>query len=584
MLVTLANFNEQIKRFSQPGKYGFDTETYGLGRKDKLFSIILADGRGAAYFDFNPLSDEPLPRKLLSKFAPVFGNRCSLFYIHNAKFDLIRLQQEAIPFLAAAHCTEVHAKLIRNDHITYSLDACLSRLGLKKDDAVKKYIMDNKLYEYHLIPGKKTRKRKPFYHLVPLEIMQPYGEMDAIGVRKLGEWQSQVICQSPTTIEINRMEMDLTKTCLEIENNGIRIDKGYMKRSIRDLTMKVNKIRNEFEELTGIEFNDGKKTLEAAFDKLGIKYPTTEKGNPSFNDKVLSELDNALTRIIKKYRTYHKLLNSYLVSFFYYEIDNKIHCNIRQSGATTGRFSITDPALQTLPKKQTAHDLVDIRRCFIPDPGTLFVSIDYDQVEYRVMVDMAGELDLIDSINNGLDVHTATAEMMGVSRTQAKTINFMIIYGGGVNKLASTLGIYKSEAVELMGKYKAKLPKINQFIKDKSKYTSTKTWSGRTLYVDDRNFKYKLPNYCIQGGCADIMKMAMNEIAILLRGRHTQMKLTIHDELLFQTVPSEIWLVKEAKYIMENIYKPVNGLGLTCSATYSTLSWSNQDQTEGLPL
>jgi DNA polymerase-1 len=262
---------------------------------------------------------------------------------------------------------------------------------------------------------------------------------------------------------------------------------------------------------------------------------------------------------------------------------------MNQGGTQTGRFSYSAPNLQNVPKEAVEGKDFYVRKCFVPRPGYCFVMIDYDQQEYRLMVDLAGENELIKKINGGLDVHTATAEMMGVDRTTAKTINFMLLYGGGHEKLAKALGITNLRAKELKGRYFRTLPKVERFIKETKiggeLLGLVTNWMMRRYYLFDKGKAYILPNHIIQGGCADVIKSAMVKISTFLEASNylTHMLVQVHDELLFEVHESELHLVPKFKEIMESIYKPMRGLHLTCGVDHSWESWGSIDKVRGLP-
>jgi DNA polymerase-1 len=257
--------------------------------------------------------------------------------------------------------------------------------------------------------------------------------------------------------------------------------------------------------------------------------------------------------------------------------------------------------------------------------------IDFDQMEYRLMLDYAGEKQLIELVKSGLDVHEATAQMMStesrtVSRDEAKTINFMLLYGGGTAKLAMALFPTKlpekelklvfeainfwsrfdlaakeafnkidpalvehdkpflRKAAELKELYFEKLPAVKKFIKSVQNVAIERktlvNWMGRVYQFPVPESAFKAPNYLIQGGCADIVKIAMGRIAERLRGLKSRMVVQVHDEVVFEIHRDELNIVPELKQILESVY-PAKYLPLTCGVDHSWVSWS--DKVEGLP-
>lgn len=177
-----------LSQFRNCRHLALDTETYGLGWMDRLFSIALSSGTTNVYLNFNDRPDHlgAVAKTVLDKEWALqkldeilFNDTDRTWFIHNAKFDMRRLDLEGLKIDGVIHCTENTERVLTNDHLTYSLDACAKRRGLKKSDAVEKYISKHKLYEWVEIPGKLKREKNKRFSEVPFEIMWPYAEQDA---------------------------------------------------------------------------------------------------------------------------------------------------------------------------------------------------------------------------------------------------------------------------------------------------------------------------------------------------------------------------------------------------------------------
>lgn len=602
MIVAREQFREVVEKLLKLPKLSFDSETSGLKvwHTDRLFSAIFSDGTDAFYFNFQDYPDDPkfdrrflLPRAWIKMFWGIFDDSQKIVFMHNAKFDMGMLHQEGVTIRSIVHCTQANARVEYNDHMEYDLNSCLTRIGDKKDDAVSKYIDENRLWKWELVPGKKSRKKLKFFQLVPFDIIVPYAEQDALGTFKLGEHQiseiEKISDQNNTAIRplsgIMHMERRLTKTCFGMEKTGVKIDVGYCKEAIEYETGKYETAAREFERLTGIEFVDSGKTLAEAFTKMGEEYPTTAKGNPSFTDEVLQGFQSPVAKIVQEYRDAYKRCNTYFRSFLYYsDKDGIIHPNMWQGGTKTGRFSYSDPNFQNLTKDEDLSHPFPIRRAIIPPEGYLLGSIDYDQQEFRMMLDYAGQLDLIEKIIAGFDPHQSTAELVGVSRRPAKILNFGLLYGMGKDKLARQIGCTVGEAIEFKQKYFSSLPEVKKFIRGATETAEKRgfvfTWAGRRLHFPDAQFAYRAANGIIQGGCADVTKVSMNQIDDFLAPHKTRMAIQVHDELLF-VVPFDEWgIMGDLKKIMESVY-PYRHIPLTCSISHGVKSWG--DMIEGEP-
>lgn len=608
MLVTEKNLKETVDQL-KTGVYAIDTETTGLRayHGDRLFSLIIANGDTSWYFNFQEypgLSKEwVLPKtETFAALVPFFADCASTFYIHNAKFDLAMLAAEGIWVGAKIYDTEVLGRLLYNRRLKYNLGSLAKEIGLEKSSEVDAYISQHKLFTWTSSPGKAKRDKQPHFDRVPHSIISRYGEQDGSITWRLGQYQRAELAKmsfamtsggrSSTLESLVEVEAAVTRTCFAMEQVGIRIDRDYCQRAFSYETDLAAASAREFEQLSGMKFMDSRVVLAKAFSAAGETYPKTAKGNPSFTDEVLEGFTSPLAKLLQSYRRASKRANTYYANFLYYaDSKDRIHPNMRQAGTDTGRFSFSDPNLQNVPKDDDS--LYPIRKAFVPSEGYFFAMLDYDQVEFRVMLDYAGEMGVIRRIiDEGLDVHQATAEAMGVTRPQAKTLNFMLIYGGGAQKLATALGISLKEAQDLKDQYFSKLPRVSSFIRNVIEKANTRgyvfNYAGRVCYFPfmknprtgrmDR-FAYKAPNHLIQGLCADIIKKAMNQVAAYLCGKKTRMLLSVHDEILLEVGFEESYVLEPIKKIMESSYA-YKHLPLSCGLDISRTSWGEKQSVE----
>lgn len=605
MLVTRKNLGEVLSQLTT-GTYAIDVETNGLRayHGDRLFSLIIADGNTSWYFNFQAykgLDDGwVLPKaETFAALVPFFSDCGSTFYFMNAKFDLAMLAAEGVEVKGKIYDVEVLGRLLYNRHMKYNLGSMVKEIGLEKSSEVEDYIAAEKLFTWIKSPGKDKRAKQPHYDRVPHAIISRYGERDGEITWKLGEHQRAELRKLSDALTTSGMcgrllnlvetEAEVTRTCFEMEQVGIRIDRDYCQRAFDYETHLASEAAERFEELSGLAFMDSRILLAKAFTAAGEKYPTTEKGNPSFTDEVLEGFTSPLAKILQAHRSASKRANTYFANFLYYADQNdRIHPNMRQAGTDTGRFSYSEPNLQNVPKDDPGE--FPVRRAFVPSgPEWHLVAIDYDQMEYRLLLDYANEREIIRQImEEGLDVHQATANRMGVGRTPAKTLNFLLLYGGGAGKLAAGIGVSLVEAQKLKEQYFEQLPGVRKFSQGVMEKANTRgwifNWAGRVCYFPfmknprsgkmDR-FAYRAANHCIQGGCADIVKIAMNRCRNHLIGKKSRLLLQVHDELVFEIHESELGCVPELKRIMETAY-PHKHLPLTCSVEWSADSWADK--------
>jgi len=626
MIVDRHRFPRIVKELSGPGIYGIDTETTGLFESDSLFSIIISSALDNYYFNFQKYStlqeELTLPREWIRKLVPIF-NKDSIFSIANPKFDMRMLAKEGLNIAeCVVHSIGCAERILRNNYFgsrPYGLDSCAKRRGFSKMGEVEDYINKNKLYTQMKIPGKKRVYKAMHFDKVPFDVITKYGENDgflhrAIGVdqlEQLAKLDENKLKSQPSMQPLYENEMRVVKTCYRMERRGVLIDPYYCTKALSYEEAEQEACRVAFLKETDEAFYvDSNIVFAKVFDRLGLDYPRNaptenmikkakEKGiparkvlgNPTFRAEVLESFDHPLANLITSERQ-HAKYKEYYSSFLFHAQENIIHANIRNSGTNTGRMSMSDPTLHNVPKEDEPEDqkrAYQVRGSFIPRPSHLFGMLDYDQMEYRMMMDYAGEKKVIDAILQGEDVHQVVAELIKKPRKQAKNINFGILYGQGIPALAKALGISEKEATDLRRFYYSKLPKVKaliETIRDTGKNRGNIwNWFGRKCYIDDPGFAYKLPNHLIQGGCADVMKIAMNKVDQMLLDKKTRsgIAIQVHDELVNEIHENEIELLPEIKKIMETVYPARNGMLLTAGIDHSFKSWAYRDKIEGMP-
>lgn len=597
MIVTRQNHDKIVSDLRLDDILGFDTETYGLGFDDKLFSIIIYSDsqKKSFYFNYHPYEDLDLsyilPRGFIHDLRPIFEDSTKTIFAHNAKFDMQRLALEDIFIRGRVHDTMAIERIVKNNLMRYGLDACAQRRGHKKDSGLDQFFNKREHYEMVRLPWKKTKTKNKKFWTIPFPVIVKYGLKDGELPVVIGTDQIKKLKEQDTIrpiIPLFENEVALTKICFDMEHRGIKLDLSYTIDALAFETNAIEKSKKEFEQLTGKPFVDSPKALHEVFKAMGEPPPgRTEKGNPSFTKDLLSKLDTPLGNKIKEIR-HHEKLSGYYGAFLHFADNNDIiHPTMRQSGTETGRFSYSDPNLQNVPKEDEGEFPYWVRKCFILRPDHCFVAIDYDQQEFRMLLDYAGEHELIAKVLDGADVHQATADMVGIDRKKAKTLNFALLYGMGNEKLASALKCSQEEAKTFRAQYFNKLPKVKAFINqvisigERRRYIYN--WAGRRCHISHKDYAYILPNHLIQGGGADVIKFAMTKLFAFLREKRTNILLQVHDELLFEVHNSELDIVMDIRNIMESVYKPYNDMKLTCSVEHSWKSWGACDKIKGFP-
>lgn len=498
---------------------------------------------------------------------------------HNAKFDMHMLFNVGIIMKGKIHDTVVLAKLVDENRLSFALKDIAER---SKSGIVK--------FEYMVDAYKKMHKISD-YRMIPRELLTEYANADV--------WNAYIlfINEYPKLVndELEPLydnELELMIALWAKERLGMRIDKDYESPLKKELQRLTDEAEKAVYDSVGYVFNmNSNQQIHKALISMGVDqgiFRFTDKGNIKLDKKELERLITVheidLLIKIQEYRKYEKLLGTYAVGIYdQHDEAVKVHGSINQTEATTGRMSITKPALQTLPKKDKR-----IRKCFVPTEGYRLWFMDLDQVEYRGFAHYSQAESLIEAIKNGHDVHAATAAVLynkpiedvtEEERARAKTINFGLIYGQGDELTASSLKLSLSEARRFKEHYFAMIPQANPFIQTVHKVIRArgyvKNWFGRRrrLGYDEA---YKGPNALIQGWAADYIKHKVVLIYkfLMAHGYRTRMINIVHDELIFEVHESEQFLAPKLRWLLSEFedYR----VPITAGAEYGDPSWGEK--------
>lgn len=392
----------------------------------------------------------------------------------------------------------------------------------------------------------------------------------------LGKKLSEALVQAGMEGIYSGMEEPLARVLSKMERNGVRMDMGSLKEYTAHLQAEMATLEARVRELAGepsLNVSSPKQIGEVLFDKLHLmeKPKKNANGTYSTDETILGELADRHPVVgeILEFRSVKKLLSTYIEPFprFIDPSDGKIHTTFNQALTATGRLSSSNPNLQNIPVRSERGR--EIRKAFVPSsPDGLILSADYSQIELRIMAHLSCDRHLIEAFRNGVDVHKATAskifgipveEVTADQRRIAKTANFGIMYGISAFGLAQRLKIGRSEARHIIDDYFTVFPSIRSFIEGTlaaARETGyVETIFGRRRYIPEINAKNgtiralaerNAVNAPIQGTSADIIKMAMISVdrRLAKEGLRSRMVLQIHDELLFDTFPDEVGVLK----------------------------------------
>lgn len=444
---------------------------------------------------------------------------------------------------------------------------------LSLDNLFRQYLgEDPKTIEDFL--GKFGKRQLPIASADPAEIGPWFAERADLMLR-LGEWLDQGLAGRELTGVYEHIERPLSKVLAEVEENGTLLDTAYIRKLSHDFKERLAELEKQCHDLAGTEFNLGspKQLGEVLFTKMELPVVSkTASGAPSTNEEVLTELSQQgyeLPTLILQYRHLSKLVGTYTDPLPESVEDGtgRLHTSYNQTGAQTGRLSSTDPNLQNIPVR--SEEGRSIRRGFVAPKGCKVVAADYSQIELRIMTHLSQDENLITAFREGRDIHRATAaEVMGLSeeevtseqRRSAKAINFGLIYGMSAFGLAKQLNISRTDAQTYVNTYFERYPGVRRYMDEtRAEAAETgyvETLYGRRLYLPDINAGKQMLrraaertaiNAPMQGTAADIIKLAMVDVANWLHASRYQAKMVmqVHDELIFEVPEEELDVVCE---------------------------------------
>ncbi|MBR6691245.1 MAG: DNA polymerase I [Bacteroidaceae bacterium] len=533
----------------------FDTETTSTNALDaELVGISLSIKEGEAFYITMPAEREKVMARL-EILKEIFENEESEKVGQNLKYDITVLANYGI---------EVKGKLFDTMIAHYVLQPELYH-GM---DYLAEIYLDYETIKIEELIGEKGRKQKNMRDISPALVCD-YACEDADVTLKLKNILQAELHKEGIEELFYNIEMPLVPVLAYMERNGARIDTVALKETSVLFGKRLAGIEEEIYSLAGEPFNiaSPKQVGDILFGKLKIvdKPKKTKTGQYVTSEEVLAQLQNRhpIVKNILQYRGLKKLLSTYVDALpaLVNPKSGKIHTSYNQTVTATGRLSSSNPNLQNIPIRD--EDGKEVRKAFVPDDGCLFLSVDYSQIELRIMAHLSGDRNMIDDFCSGHDIHAATAakiykkpieEVTKDERRKAKVANFGIIYGISVFGLAERMNVDRREAKELIENYFATYSGVQQYIekcKQEAKANGyVETIFNRKRYLPDINShnavvrgyaERNAVNAPIQGSAADIIKVAMVNIYRRMKADNMRstMILQVHDELNFNIVPEE---------------------------------------------
>ena len=582
---SMSTLDQWIRQINERGYVAIDTETTSLDEmRAELVGISLcveagqacyiplthkADG-GDDLFGTTELAQDQLPLDhVLQVLKPVLENPAVLKIGQNMKYDAKIFARYGV------NVAPIDDTML----ISYALHGGLHGHGM--DTLSERYLAHETIPIKPLLGSGKSAIT---FDKVSINDATPYAAEDADVTLRLWQMLKPRLHQARVTRVYETLERPLVPVLAEMEMTGIKVNRDTLSRMSNAFAQKMAALEAEIHEMAGESFNVGspKQLGEIMFDKLG--YEGGKKGKTgayATGADVLEDLATIhdLPKRVLDWRQLSKLKSTYTDALQDHinPETGRVHTSYSIAGANTGRLASTDPNLQNIPVR--TEDGRRIREAFVAEEGKVLVSLDYSQIELRILAHVAGIDSLKKAFRDGLDIHAMTAsEMFDVPldqmtsdiRRQAKAINFGVIYGISGFGLARNLRIPRAEAQGFIDRYFERFPGIREYMDNTvdfaKKHNRVETLFGRVIHTPEINAKGPTAGFAkraainapIQGAAADIIRRAMVRMPDAIAGLPAKMLLQVHDELLFEVNEDAVDpLVSVVKSVMEGAAEPV---------------------------
>ncbi len=536
----------------------FDTETTGIDALHaELVGMSFSYEKGKAFYIPFPENQEEA-QALVNKFVPFFENENIEKIGQNLKYDLKILSNYGVNVKGKLFDTMIAHYLINPD-MRHNMDILAETYLKYSPKSIETLI------------GKKGKNQLSMRD-VPLEDIKEYAAEDADITLQLKEIFTAELDKTETKKLFDEIEIPLVSVLADMETEGIRLDVEFLKAMSSEMDIEIKSLEEKIYETAGEKFNlaSPKQLGDILFDKLkigGAKQKKTKTGQYATGEEVLTYLanDNPIVKQILDWRQMVKLQSTYILALPE-QVDKKtlrVHTDYMQTVAATGRLSSNNPNLQNIPIRTERGR--QIRKAFVArDENHTLISADYSQIELRIIAALSGEENMIKAFQDGEDIHKATAskvfnvplgEVSREQRSNAKTVNFGIIYGVSAFGLSNQTSLSRSESAALIEAYYNTYPKLKSYISDQVEFARengyVQTILGRRRYLKDINSanavvrsaaERNAVNAPIQGSAADVIKIAMINIHKKLKEENwkSKMLLQVHDELVFDVYNDEL--------------------------------------------
>ena len=520
-----------------------DTETTGLNPwgtrttpPDRVIGISVYTGNDAYYFPYRHSAGINLPMKTMEFFRSYLNNPNRTYRGFNYKFDMHMLWHDGVPYAQNIEDGMLAVHLLNENEPNFRLKDISDRYhigdGSLQESLLKEKVLAecSRLGIFVSLSSSSPDNWKGKMWVLPPEDIEPYACDDVrltsglidLCIPALQEWG---------LYDMWRQVNYYSNITTDMENRGMLLDMPLIEQYQGEQTTHLAEAMANLEQLAGRPVNPNSSPQVCKL--LGVKSSDAEVL------EVLSGREDelgAMSRAVSAARGWSSVGSRYYTPYTSLcDTENTLRTSLNLMGTISGRLSSSGPNLQAVARKT---DIFKVKDIFVARPGYSLVSADYSQAEMRLACYYAKEETMAEKIRNGADIHSSTAETLGIPRDAAKRINFGVIYGIGADGLSKQLHITKEKAKEFLDKYHGLYPqfrKLSRACEQKAEAEGfIRMWSGRVRRYDINNPTHKAMSNLIQGGVAEIMRVTISRLASIVRDLQAFMLLQVHDQIIFE--------------------------------------------------
>lgn len=559
-----------------------DTETTGLSifgnadrKQDRVIGIAIDIGPEAYYFPFRHMQGNNLPQSCLEFFKPYLSNLNRTYGGWNYGFDLHMMAMDGIPMAPNFEDAMLAVHLLNENEPDFKLKSTSDRYSVG-DGSLQESILEDRVYEECQRLGlecsrsaRAANNTKSMMYVLPPQDVEPYACDD---VRLTRQWLE--ICREALKeqglYDIWKQVNYYSYIITQMEHRGMLVDPVMIHQYQEEAETKSRDALSRLYEAAGFELNPNSSKKVCEF--LGVKSSAAERlmelidagGEGAERAKLVQEARGWLSVDSRYYTPYLAAMDA----------ENTLHCSLNLIGTISGRLSCSNPNLQAVAKHT---DVFKVKDVFVARPGYTMIQADYKQAEMRLVTHYTKDPIMKELIEQDADLHSATAERLGIPRNAAKRINFSVIYGIGYKHLSETLKVEQSVAKDYLEKYHALYPGFRKLMYQCEDYAKAKgeirMWTGRTRHFNvPEADPHKAMSNLIQGGVAEIVRVAISRLHPAIADLGGYMLLQVHDSVMFEVPDNRLnEALPTIKAIMEDFdFDPRVGVDIEYGKSWGT--------------